>query len=278
MLNVEVFADKLAAAIRRANDILDQHQLERLETHDAVQSFVDAAAKLRPYLGDTAVYLNGLLKAGARLLCEGAQGTLLDVDHGSYPFVTSSSPTAGGALTGLGIGAKYVDRVVGAAKAFSTRVGAGPMPTELHDATGDRLRGTGENFWDEFGTTTGRPRRCGWLDAVMLRYAAQINGLTELVLTKMDILSGFDELRIAVAYKLDGQRIDFPPGTITELERAEPVYETLPGWQEDISSVRKGSQLPRSARLYIQRIAELCDTPVRTVSVGPERDQLVHFD
>jgi adenylosuccinate synthase len=209
-------------------------------------------------------------------LCEGAQGTMLDVDHGDYPFVTSSSPTSGGALIGLGIGPSHVDRVVGVAKAFSTRVGSGPMPTELDGELASRLRGTGEHHWDEFGTTTGRPRRCGWLDAVVLRYAAQVNGFTELLLTKMDILSGFDELKIAVAYEIDGKQTDFPPSTVSELARAVPVYETFPGWQEDISRKRQVNDLPEAAARYIQRISQLCDTPVRTVSVGPEREQLVY--
>jgi adenylosuccinate synthase len=199
------------------------------------------------------------------------------VDHGSYPFVTSSSPTAGGALTGLGIGPGVVDRVVGAAKCFSTRVGAGPMPTELLDATGDRLRGTGEHFWDEYGTTTGRPRRCGWLDGVMLRYAAMINGFTELFLTKLDVLSGFEELKLCTAYRLDGVEIPLPPSSAAALERCIPVYETLPGWHEDISQVRRGTDLPETAQHYIRRIMELCETPIFTVSVGPERDQLVQL-
>lgn len=277
MANVEDFADMLHQAIQEANAALLQQGLEAVDADSAVAPYLDAAARLKPYLADTAVYLNARLKAGARVLCEGAQGTLLDVDHGSYPFVTSSSPTAGGALTGLGIGPGCVDRVVGAAKCFSTRVGAGPMPTEQHDEIGDRLRGTGEHFWDEFGTTTGRPRRCGWLDGVMLRYAALINGCTELFLTKLDILSGFDELKLAVAYRLDGQTLDIPPATARDLERVEPVYETLPGWREDIGAARQAADLPEAARAYIRRIAALCETPVFIVSVGPERDQLVRF-
>lgn len=151
------------------------------------------------------------------------------------------------------------------------------MPTEQHGEIGDRLRGTGEHFWDEFGTTTGRPRRCGWLDGVMLRYAALINGCTELFLTKLDILSGFDELKLAVAYRLDGQTLDTPPATARDLERVEPVYETLPGWREDIGAARQAADLPEAARAYIRRIAALCETPVFTASVGPERDQLVRF-
>jgi adenylosuccinate synthase len=189
--------------------------------------------------------------------------------------VTSSSPTAGGALIGLGFGPRYVDQVVGVAKCFSTRVGGGPMPTELDGPLAERLRGTGENFWDEFGTTTGRPRRCGWIDLVVLRYAAMVNGFTELVLTKLDVLSGFDEIKIAVAYQIDGERREYLPNDVAELERAEPIYETLPGWNDDLSAIRRADDLPPATRRYIRRIAELCETPVRTVSVGPERDQLV---
>lgn len=277
MLDVEGFADALYAGIEEANSTLARDGFDTLNPEHASISYLEAAQRLRPFIQDTALYLSQRLKEGARVLCEGAQGTLLDVDHGSYPFVTSSSPTAGGALTGLGFGPRHVERVVGVAKAFSTRVGGGPMPTELEGELANRLRGTGENFWDEYGTTTGRPRRCGWLDAVMLRYAAQINGFTELVMTKLDILSGFDELKIAVAYVIDGERRDFPPATIAELRRALPIYETLPGWQEDLTGMRRVEDLPEAARRYVQRVAELCEVPVHTVSVGPEREQLVRL-
>lgn len=271
----EEFAEALHNAVERANRVLAQQDMELLDPHESTISYIEAAERLRPYLCDTSVYINQRLREGARVLCEGAQGTMLDVDHGDYPYVTSSSSIAGGALTGLGFGPLYVDRVIGIAKAFSSRVGAGPMPTELHNEIGDRLRGTGENFWDEFGTTTGRRRRCGWLDGVILHYAAQLNGFTELYLTKLDVLSGLEEIKVAVAYEVDGQRYDFPPTMIAELERAQPVYEVFPGWQEDINGVRRESDLPAAARAYIQRIADLCETPVRTVSVGPARDQVV---
>lgn len=275
MHDVERFAELLEKALMSANQELAAGGYDTVDVGAAVVDYVAAAARLRPFLKDTALALNERLAQGARVVCEGAQGTLLDVDHGSYPFVTSSSPSVGGALAGLGFGPKYVDRVVGVAKAFSTRVGSGPMPTELNDSIGDRLRGTGENFWDEFGTTTGRPRRCGWLDMVMLRYAVQVNGLTEIVLTKLDILSGFDELRLAVAYELDGERIDAPPMSNAELERCVPIYETLSGWSEDVSKARMMDDMPAAARAYITRIAELCGVPIHVVSVGPERDQLV---
>ncbi len=275
LLDIEVFAERLSAAVAARNAELRQQGLDALDARAAAESYLAAAVFLRPYIKDVSIYLHKALQAGKRVLCEGAQGTMLDIDHGSYPFVTSSSPTAGGALTGLGVGPLFVERVIGVAKAFSTRVGGGPMPTELDGEIAQHLRGTGANFWDEFGTTTGRPRRCGWLDVVMLRYAASVNGLSELMLTKMDILSGIDELKLAVAYQIDGERREYPPVTNEQLACAVPIYESLPGWQEDISGCRALEQLPEAARNYVQRIAELCDVPIRSVSVGPEREQLV---
>jgi adenylosuccinate synthase len=275
MADLEAFAEKLTASLTRASTSLVRDGFGAVEVETGVAAYVEAAAKLRPYLTDTTEYLNRRLKDGARVVCEGAQGMMLDVDFGSYPFVTSSSPTVGGTLSGLGFGPKHVQRVVGVAKAYSTRVGSGPMPTELLDALGDRLRGTGANFWDEYGTTTGRPRRCGWLDMVVLRYSAAVNGFTELVVTKLDILSGFDEVKICVAYDIDGQRYEYMPARIEDVERATPVYETLPGWHEPITGVRKVEDLPLNAQRYIARIAQLADVPVNVISVGPERDQLV---
>ena len=275
LLDVEIFADRLYSKINESNASLSQQGEETLNPQDVAQDYIDAAEFLRPFIKDTSIYLHRALKDGKRIVCEGAQGTLLDVDHGSYPYVTSSSPTAGGALTGLGVGPMSVDRVLGVAKAFSTRVGGGPMPTELEGAIADQLRGTGENFWDEFGTTTGRPRRCGWLDVVMLRYAVSVNGLSELMLTKMDILSGIGDLKLAVAYEIDGKQYQYPPVTNEQLKRATAVYETLDGWQEDISGCRTFDELPVAARQYIQRVSDLCDVPINAVSVGPEREQLV---
>lgn len=275
LLDVEEYTERLIAAIESANETLARQGKDTLDPRSAAESYLDAAAVLRPFIKDTSIYLHEALSAGKRVVCEGAQGTLLDIDHGSYPFVTSSSPTAGGALTGLGVGPLFVEQVLGVAKAFSTRVGGGPMPTELDGDIAQRLRGSGDNFWDEFGTTTGRPRRCGWLDVVMLRYAVSVNGFSEMMLTKMDILSGLDELKLAVAYEIGGQRCEYPPVTNELLERAKPIYETLPGWQDDISSCRSFSQMPRAAINYIERVAALCDVPINSVSVGPERDQLV---
>jgi adenylosuccinate synthase len=274
MADVEEFADALHQHILAANIRLPSDSLLDPQIH--TESYIQASDFLRPYLKDTTQYINAALNAGARVLCEGAQGTMLDVDHGDYPYVTSSSPTVGGVLTGLGFGPRHVERVIGVAKSYSTRVGAGPMPTELDGEIAKRLRGTGENFWDEFGTTTGRPRRCGWLDAVVVRYAVQVNGFNELVLTKLDILSGLEEIKVAVAYDIDGERVDFLPGTMHDYRRAKPIYETFLGWDEDISKARHWDDLPAAARRYVDQVAELCETPISTVSVGPEREQLVH--
>ena len=275
LLDVEEFTERLVKAIESTNEVLRQQGRQSLDPQSAAQSYLDAAAVLRPYIQDTSVYLHQALRCGKQVVCEGAQGTLLDIDHGSYPFVTSSSPTAGGALTGLGVGPLFVEKVLGVAKAFSTRVGGGPMPTELEGEVARRLRGSGANFWDEFGTTTGRPRRCGWLDVVMLRYAVSVNGFSEMMLTKLDILSGLDELKLAVAYEIDGQRYEYPPVTNELLLRAQPIYESLPGWREDIGGCREFDQLPQAAQRYIERVAALCEVPINSASVGPERDQLV---
>jgi adenylosuccinate synthase len=277
MLDIELFGDAMKKAVEASNERLQQDGFAPIDVQKSIESYINVAVQLQPFIKDTSVYLNQRLKQGAKVVSEGAQGTLLDIDHGSYPYVTSSSPTAGGALTGLGIGPKTIESVLGIAKAFSTRVGGGPMPTEQDNMIGSRLRGTGENFWDEFGTTTGRARRCGWLDIVMLRYATAINGFTELALTKLDVLSGFEELKIAVAYELDGIRMAYPPSTAEEQARVTPIYETLAGWQETISGARKTSDLPKNALHYIQRISELVELPIKLVSVGPERTQLVEL-
>jgi len=274
MLQADDFARALRQALQLANENLSL-QGESVDVEASVAAYAQAAERLRPFIHDTALYLNQRLSQGARVIAEGAQGTLLDVDHGSYPYVTSSSPTAGGALTGLGIGPRHVDRVLGIAKAFSTRVGGGPMPTEDHGEIGQRLRGTGQNFWDEYGTTTGRPRRCGWLDLVMLRYATVVNGFTELALTKLDVLSGFEQVGVCVAYEIDGERWETPPTSNAQLERARPIYEMLPGWTEDLSQARRLEDLPAAARAYIDFVAQACGVPITMVSVGPERSQMV---
>jgi len=227
------------------------------------------APRIVPLLVDAGQLVQDALAAGRRVLYEGAQGTLLDVDHGTYPYVTASSPTAGGVFSGVGVGPGAVTNVLGVAKAYTTRVGMGPFPTEVLDATGDWLRQRG----GEYGTTTGRPRRCGWLDAVQLRYAVRVNGITQLALTKLDVLSGLDTVRIAVGYELDGQPLSGMPAHLGMLSRVRPVYEELPGWKEPLGEVRSWDDLPAAARTFIERIEALTQVPVVCVSVGPGREQ-----
>lgn len=279
MRNPTQFAERVGERIEDGNRLLaGYYGTEPVDVETAVREWCDAAEFLAPYIKDVTTILHDALAAGKTILCEGAQGTLLDIDHGGYPFVTSSSTMVGGAITGLGIPPRAIDRVIGVAKAFSTRVGAGPMPTELRDELGSRLRGTGENPWDEFGTTTGRPRRTGWFDAVVVRYAARINGLTELVVTKLDVLSGFETLKIASGYLLEGERAEWLPSEMDRLAMCEPVYETTGGWPEDIMGVRSFSNLPSAAQDYVQRIESLIGVPVKFITVGPAREQSIRRD
>ncbi|MFL6191551.1 MAG: adenylosuccinate synthase, partial [Actinomycetes bacterium] len=236
-----------------------------------VTEALELGQKLSRYVADTSRFVYDAIRRGESVLCEGAQGALLDVDHGTYPFVTSSSPAAGGALAGAGVGPGWVDRVMGIAKAYVTRVGAGPFPTEATDEEAEVLRAAG----DEFGTTTGRPRRCGWLDTVGLRYAARVNGLTELFVTKLDVLSRLERIPVAVAYRIDGEVTEDWPMTQTEVHHAEPVYELFEGWREDISGVTRLEDLPRAARTYVDAIEKLGGVPVTAVGVGPGREQTV---
>jgi adenylosuccinate synthase len=220
---------------------------------------------------DTSLLLAEALDRGAVVLLEGGQATMLDVDHGTYPFVTSSNPTAGGACTGSGIPPTRLDRVVAIVKAYTTRVGEGPFPTELVDLDGERLRTQGA----EFGTTTGRPRRCGWYDAVIARYAARINGVTDFVLTKLDVLTGFERIPVCVGYRVGGVTYDEMPMTQTDFHHAEPVYEELPGWDEDISTARSLEDLPKNARRYIEAVEAMTSVPISVVGVGPGRDESI---
>ena len=276
MADPEAFADRVRAEAEAKNKILTQvYGHEPLDAEAMAAEHFEYARRLAPHLDDTSVYLHEALAQGKRLLCEGAQATLLDIDHGTYPYVTSSSPTIGGVFTGLGIGPRWVERIIGIVKAFQTRVGGGPMPTELSGELGSRLRGTGANPWDEFGTTTGRPRRCGWLDGIMLRYSARVNDLTDVCITKLDILTGLDELKICMAYDYRGQRLDHLPLEAAVLAECQPIYETLPGWQEDITSVRRFKNLPPAAQAYVGRVEELVNAPATYISVGPGREQTI---
>jgi adenylosuccinate synthase len=226
---------------------------------------------LRDQIVDTTTLVQDALAAGAHILLEGAQGTLLDLDHGTYPYVTSSNPVAGGACTGGGVGPLQVDQVIGVMKAYSTRVGSGPFPTELHDATGAQIASRGQ----EVGTTTGRPRRCGWFDAVPLRYAVAVNSASSIMLNKLDILSGLPEVRLCVGYRIGGGDAGRWPLTAEQLEEAEPVYETFPGWEEDLRPIRRLDDLPEAARDYVDRLEALARVPIAIVSVGPERTQTI---
>jgi adenylosuccinate synthase len=271
LLDEKIFRQKVEAVLKERNLVLAKiYNRLPIEADEVVDEYATFAEALRPRIADTSLYIWRALRDGRRVLFEGAQATMLDVDHGTYPFVTSSSPVSGGALAGAGVGPGEIDRVIGIAKAYTTRVGSGPFPTELADEPeGEVLRREGA----EFGTTTGRPRRCGWLDAVVLRYAARINGLTETFLTKLDVLSSFERLPIGVAYRIDGEVTEEWPMTQTEVHHAEPVYESLDGWQEDISKVTRYADLPAQARRYVEAVERLGGVPVTAVFVGPGREQ-----
>lgn len=276
MLDPHTFYEKMVAHVEEANNLLRTlYHAEPLDSKMVAEQYLGYARILEPYICDVGHRIHTVLEQGGRVLAEGAQGSLLDLDQGTYPFVTSSNPTAAGVMVGLGIGVMNVGRVVGVTKAFQTRVGSGPFPTEAFAETAVRLRGTGANPWDEFGTTTGRARRVGWLDGVLLRYAMRINGVTELSVTKMDILSGLPEIRICTAYRSGGKEYTHLPLGPADLSPFEAVYETLPGWEADIRDVRRWQDLPVEAREYIRRMEEISGVPVRHVSVGPERSQVV---
>jgi adenylosuccinate synthase len=239
--------------------------------------FVRQSLFLAPFVKPVSMLMRNALKDGKTVLAEAAQGTLLDLDHGTYPFVTSSCTTAAGIFSGLGIGVQPVKKIIGITKAFQTRVGSGPFPTELFDETATFLRGTGSNPWDEFGTTTGRPRRVGWLDLILLKYTVDLNGATELFLTKMDVLSGLNEIKVCAGYLKNGHRIaelDFSCGA-AELETCIPEYESTPGWKEDLRSIRSWQALPQPVLRYIEIIEKFCGVPVTQVSVGPERSAVI---
>jgi len=267
----EDFPERVKRALERGNRLLELYGFEPIDVASAVQEQVECARRLAPYVEDTSWLINKALSEGKKVLCEGAQGTFLDIDHGTYPYVTSSYPVAGGALVGLGIGPRWIERVIGVAKAYTTRVGGGPFPTELTDEIGERLAEVGR----EYGTTTGRRRRTGWLDMVALRYAIMVNGITELAITKLDVLTGIDPVKVCVAYRINGEETERFPLSTEALSRCEPVYIEVPGWQEDISGARSFGELPAPAQNYIRLIEELAQVPVRIISVGPEREEVI---
>ena len=271
------FCERIGDHVAEANRTLNMLGAPSLDPAPVCAEYRGYAERLKPFIADTSIELDAAMKAGKNILVEGAQGTLLDLDLGTYPFVTSSSTTASGALTGLGLGldAARDAGVVGVVKAFQTRVGSGPFPTEVSGDLALRLRGSGAKAWDEYGTTTGRPRRVGWLDGVLLRYAVRINGISELAVTKLDILSGLETVKLCTAYRRDGKTLTDLPFGPADLSPYEPVYEELPGWSEDVSGVRRWADLPSAAKNYLERVAGLAGVPLRLVSVGPERRQLV---
>jgi len=272
LLYPEIFREKLQKTLDFVNVVLEKvYGADTFSADDIFRRYMEYAGRLGEHIADTDVVLNRTLAAGKNLLVEGAQGTLLDIDHGTYPYVTSSNASAGGACTGLGIGPTRISRVLGVVKAYTTRVGSGPFPTEMHDSLGKTIQERG----GEFGATTGRPRRCGWLDMVALRYSARINGLTGVALTKLDILDGLDEVKICTAYECDGQRTEDFPVLAARLAGCRPVYETLPGWRESTSGVTKFDALPAPARIYIKTIEEMLGLKAHMVCTGQRRDELI---
>jgi adenylosuccinate synthase len=272
-----ILRQKVEAALSLKNQVLVKvYNRKAIAADEVVEDLLSYAERVRPMVADTSLLLSQALDRGQTVLLEAGQATLLDVDHGTYPFVTSSSASAGGACTGAGIPPTRVDKVIAVVKAYTTRVGEGPFPTELAPGTpgaaaGERLRDVGA----EFGTTTGRPRRCGWYDAVIARYAARVNGVTDFVLTKLDVLTGLERIPVCVAYEVDGQRLDEMPMTQTEFHHAVPVYEELEGWTEDVSGARTFDDLPPAAQRYVRALEQMSGAPFSSVGVGPDREQTV---
>ena len=278
MHQTDLFKKRIHAHFSEANLLLTKYYDQpEIDVNQLSRLFFENCIQLKPFIRSIGPELRIALHSGKRVLAEGAQGTLLDLDHGTYPFVTSSCTTATGIFGGLSLGIQHVDRVIGITKAFQTRVGSGPFPTELDGEMASRLRGSGSNPWDEFGTTTGRPRRVGWLDLMLLKYAVEINGVTELYITKLDILSGIHDLQVCTAYEKNKgmiQALDFTGGA-DELVECMPAYRNLPGWQEDLTRLRKWKELPPQAVDYLKVIEDFCSVPVTAVSVGPERNAII---
>jgi len=272
LLDRDVLAKKITTNLEEKNQILTKVYGEtKIDVDALIHEYQEFDKQIDEYITDTSLYLNQALQSGKRIIAEGAQGALLDVDHGTYPYVTSSNPTSGGACTGLGIPPTAVDSIVGIAKAYCTRVGNGPFPTEQSNPTGERLRTTGH----EFGATTGRPRRCGWFDAVAMKYSAMVNGLQRLAITKLDVLDDFDEIRVCVAYEVNGRRLKTFPTDVASLDRITTVYESFEGWKMPLSGITSYADLPSKARRYVEALARLTGTQLWLVSVGPRRDQSI---
>jgi len=272
ILDESILRQKVEGALRQKNELLVKvYNRRHVEVDEIVDYFLSFAERLKPMIVDTTQLLNQALDEGKTLLMEGGQATFLDVDHGTYPFVTSSNPTAGGACVGSGVGPTRISRVIGIQKAYTTRVGAGPFPTELFDKMGEFLRTTG----GEFGVNTGRPRRCGWYDAVLARQAVRINGFTDLFITKLDVLTGLEKVPVCVAYEVDGVRFDEIPMTQTDFHHAKPIYEYFDGWNESISDAKTLDELPENARKYVHKLEELSGCRISAIGVGPDRDQTI---
>jgi len=272
MLNPDSLREKVTQNLVTANFLLENlYKVSPLDPHQIVQSYTGYAERLKPYIADTGIMINSAIEAKKNVLLEGAQGTLLDIDHGTYPFVTSSNTVAGGACTGAGIAPTKIDRIIGVVKAYTTRVGSGPFPTEIPGELGERIRERG----GEYGATTGRPRRCGWLDIVGLRHAIRVNGFTGLALTKLDILDGIEKIKICVGYKYGGTVIEEFPKELEALDGCEPVYEEVKGWIESTVGITKFEHLPADARKYVRRIEKLLKTRMHIISTGQKRDEII---
>jgi adenylosuccinate synthase len=275
LFDESILTQKVEAALDFKNQVLAKlYNRRAVRTEQIVEELLGYADELRAYVADTTLILNNAVDEGKVVLFEGGQGTLLDVDHGTYPFVTSSNPTAGGACTGSGVGPTKISRVIGILKAYTTRVGAGPFPTELLDADGESLREIG----GERGVTTGRDRRCGWFDAVIARYATRVNGLTDFFLTKLDVLTGRERIPVCVGYEIEGRRTDELPFSQSDFHHAKPVYEYLPGWSEDITKAKSFSDLPKNAQGYVKALEEMSGAPVSAIGVGPGRDETIQVN
>lgn len=272
MLDEAVFREKLKYNVTLKNRLFKMYYAcDGFSYEEMLQEYLEYAEKIRPYVRDTDYSVNYYISQGKKALFEGAQATMLDLDHGTYPFVTSSNPTSGGACVGAGVGPRKMENIVGVVKAYTTRVGAGPFPAEQINEAGEYLRNTGH----EFGTVTGRPRRCGWLDTAVVKYAAMLNSLDYLAITRLDILDGLDTIKICTGYTYEGEKIEEYPASLAVMEKVQPIYETLPGWKTPISHCRNYEELPKEARAYVERISELVGVPLGIVSVGPNRDQTI---
>ncbi len=274
LLDKDIFARKLRESLKEKNFILEQLLGDKPFTFEEIyEEYAGYGEVLRKYVTDTTLILYQDIRGGKKILFEGAQGTLLDVDHGTYPFVTSSSTCAGGVCTGAGVSPRDIQEIIGISKAYVTRVGSGPFPTELHDESGEKLRQTGQ----EFGATTGRPRRCGWFDALVVRYAVRVNGLTGIALTKLDVLNDFETIKICTGYTYNGRLLTELPASLEVFEKCQPVYEEMPGWRADTREARTFADLPEKAQRYVKRLEELSGCPIVLVSVGPRRDETIQL-